>query len=404
MNTAPKAPRNTKKRGNGEGTIFENKRRKRWVVACFDYKGVRRTESFKKKIDAEAWLAEQIAIRKRSKGTYVLKPKETVEEFLADWLFSRRHQIRSNSYRHYESTIKNLINPYIGMLQASTLTEGDVEAVLNTLADKGYGHGSIVGVLRTLSKAYNDGMRKKFQLHNPAAGVQMLSMKPVVSRAIPARDLDKLYETASENPYDLARLMVGAEIGIRPAEIMGLMWNDISGVELSVSVERQVQRVKGMPLHFAETKTDRLGPIPITERQLSILVNHHRHLMLKRANWKVDTGVIFPNKIGNLQDETSDKEWMRNLCKRAGVGPYTRYQLRKTAFTNFLKGADIGTTKAFSGHTSTKTLEDHYITPESSAVREAANRAERALLANQEARKTQQSKSVDFMFRMEGNL
>jgi integrase len=279
-----------------------------------------------------------------------------------------------------------------------------VEAVLNTLADKGYGHGSIVGVIRTLSKAYNDGMRKKFQLHNPATGVQMLSMKPVVSRAIPAQDLDQLYETASECPYDLARLMVGAEIGIRPAEIMGLMWSDISGVELSMSVERQVQRVKGMPLHFAETKTDRLGPIPITERQMAILVNHHRHQMLNRANWKIDTGVIFPNKVGNLQDETSDKEWMRNLCIRAGVPFYTRYQLRKTAFTNFLKGADIGTTKAFSGHTSTKTLEDHYITPESSAVREAANRAEKALLANQEARKAQQSKSVDFKIRKEGTL
>jgi integrase len=279
-----------------------------------------------------------------------------------------------------------------------------VEAVLNTLADKGYGHGSIVGVLRTLSKAYNDAMRKKSQLHNPATGVQMLSMKPVISRAIPAHDLDQLYVTAAENPYDLARLMVGVEIGIRPSEIMGLLWSDISGVELSINVVRQVQRVKGMKLHFAETKTDRLGPIPITERQLAILTSHHRHLMLNRANWKIDTGVIFPNKVGNLQDETSDKEWMRNLCIRAGVPLYTRYQLRKTAFTNFLKGADIGTTKAFSGHTSTKTLEDHYITPESSAVREAANRAEKALLANQEARKAQQSKSVDFKIRKEGTL
>lgn len=391
-------------RANGEGTIFKNQRRSRWVVACYDYKGIRRAESFKKKIDAEAWLAEQIAIRKRSRGTYVLKPKETVEDFLAEWLHSRRHQIRSNSYRHYDSTIRNLINPYIGMLQASNLTEADVEAVLNTLADKGYGHGSIVGVLRTLSKSYNDAMRKKSQLHNPTTGVQMLSMKPVISRAIPARDLDKLYETASENPYDLARLMVGAEIGIRPAEIMGLMWSDISDTELSINVVRQVQRVKEMKLHFAELKTDRLGPIPITERQLAILTNHHRHLMLKRANWRVDSGVIFPNKIGNLQDETSDKEWMRNLCKRAGVGRYTRYQLRKTAFTNFLKGADIGTTKAFSGHTSTKTLEDHYITPESSAVREAANRAEKALLANLETHKNQQSKSADFKIRKEGTL
>jgi hypothetical protein len=49
-----------------------------------------------------------------------------------------------------------------------------------------------------------------------------------------------------------------------------------------------------------------------------------------------------------------------------------------------LRGADLGTTKAFSGHTSTKTLEDHYITPENSAVREASNRAEQALLKEQE--------------------
>ena len=55
MNTAPKAPRNTKKRGNGEGTIFYSQRRNRWVVACYDYKGIRRTESFKKKIEAESW-------------------------------------------------------------------------------------------------------------------------------------------------------------------------------------------------------------------------------------------------------------------------------------------------------------------------------------------------------------
>ena len=84
-----------------------------------------------------------------------------------------------------------------------------------------------------------------------------------------------------------------------------------------------------------------------------------------------------------MRDETLDKSWMGALCVRAGVPHYTRYQLRKSAFTNFLKGADLGTTKAFSGHTSTKTLEDHYITPESSAVREAANRAEVALLDDQ---------------------
>ena len=106
--------------------------------------------------------------------------------------------------------------------------------------------------------------------------------------------------------------------------------------------------------------------------------------MTRRAGWVTDCGVIFPNSIGRLRDETLDKSWMRNLCLRAGVPHYTRDQLRKSAFTNFLKGADLGTTKAFSGHTSTKTREDHYITPESNAVREASNRAEQALLKEQE--------------------
>ena len=41
---------------------------------------------------------------------------------------------------------------------------------------------------------------------------------------------------------------------------------------------------------------------------------------------------------------------MGALCVRAGVPRYTRYQLGKSAFTNFLKGADLGTTKAFQSH------------------------------------------------------
>jgi hypothetical protein len=48
------------------------------------------------------------------------------------------------------------------------------------------------------------------------------------------------------------------------------------------------------------------------ERQMAILVNHHRHQMLNRENCNIDSGVVFPEKVGNLQDETCYKEWMRN--------------------------------------------------------------------------------------------
>lgn len=379
MNTGKK-----RTRANGEGTIFKN--RDRWTVACYDIHGIRRTQSFKKKLEAETWLVGQVTARQRFKGTYVINPKQTVEEYLNAWLPTQRHLIRPNSTRFYESTIKNQITPYIGSLPASSLSPAVIRQLLNTLADKGYGHGTILGVIRTLSKAYADGVANREQLHNPTDGVKMLKIKPVISQAIPSQDLNKLYEVAKETPYDLARLMIGAELGLRPSEITGLMWSDLyqSDMGWSIRVERQVQRVKGMPLHFAPTKTKMRSANPLTERQIAILLSHKRHQTLNKAKWVDDQGVIFPNSLGRLMDETRDKEWVRQLCDRTGIKRYTRYQLRKSCFTNFLRSADIGTTKAFSGHTSTKTLEDHYITPESSAVREASNRAEAALLREQD--------------------
>ena len=371
-------------RANGEGTIF--KHRNRCTVACYDIHGIRRTKSFKKKLEAEIWLVEQITVRKRFQGTYVVNPKQTVEEYLNVWLPTQRHLIRPNSTRFYSSTIKNLISPYIGSIPACQLSPATIEELLNTLADKGYGHGSIVGVIRTLSKAYADGLKNRAQVHNPTEDVRMLSMKPVISQAIPLEDLIKLYKVAKESPFDLARLMIGAELGFRPSEIMGLKWTDLQEIDAGwlITVERQVQRVKGKPLHFAPTKTSSSAAKPLTVRQISILHAHKRHQALNKARWVEDNNVLFPNSIGRLRDETLDKEWMKQLCDRAGVKRYTRYQLRKSCFTNFLRGADLGTTKAFSGHTSTKTLEDHYITPESSAVREAAKRAEAALLKEQD--------------------
>ena len=63
-------------RANGEGTIF--KHRNRWVVSCYDIQKVRRTTSFKKKVEAEDWLSAQRDARKRMQGTYVPKPNRAV--------------------------------------------------------------------------------------------------------------------------------------------------------------------------------------------------------------------------------------------------------------------------------------------------------------------------------------
>lgn len=48
-------------------------------------------------------------------------------------------------------------------------------------------------------------------------------------------------------------------------------------------------------------------------------------------------------------------------------------------------------TRAFSGHAQADTLTKHYINPESAAVREATNRAEKALLEEQNRHKQREA-------------
>ena len=43
-------------RGNGDGSIFKDKKRNKWNASFYDFKHVRRTSSFIKKADAEAWV------------------------------------------------------------------------------------------------------------------------------------------------------------------------------------------------------------------------------------------------------------------------------------------------------------------------------------------------------------
>ena len=373
-----KTQKNKRTRGNGHGTIFENKLRNRHVVEIYDIHGIRRRSSFKKKVDAETWLVTQKQARDRGEGLYALHVKQTVAEFLSEWLERRKTRIRPNSYRGYEQTILHRINPYIGHLNAAKLKPLAIEDLLTILIDMKYKPGSIIGVIRVLSKAYNDGVRLELVPINPMKKVERPKLESIPLPAIPADDLLKIYAHASSNAYNLARLVVGAEIGLRPGEARGLQWSDIDEKRLCIRIARQVIRNKGTGLTFAPTKSKRLSSLPITERQLKILMMHKRAQTLKKAKWKCDLDLIFPNNFGNMMDETKDKAWMKEICRILCITPYALYQMRKTAFTELMLVSDAGSTMAFSGHTQASTLFKHYVLPETDAVREAINRREAA--------------------------
>jgi integrase len=94
---------------------------------------------------------------------------------------------------------------------------------------------------------------------------------------------------------------------------------------------------------------------------------------LNKANWTKDNKLIFPNTVGQLGDEKSDRLAFKNLLTSAGVPDYQLYQLRKTAFTTMAGQTDLKTLMEFSGHTQVSTVIGNYVFATSESMKNAIN-------------------------------
>ena len=73
-----------------------------------------------------------------------------------------------------------------------------------------------------------------------------------------------------------------------------------------------------------------------------------------------------------MDPKRDHKSW-KELLSAAGVkGDYTRYQMRKTAFTNLaVSGVDLRTIMEISGHKQVSTLINSYVHPTTESMRAA---------------------------------
>ena len=77
--------------------------------------------------------------------------------------------------------------------------------------------------------------------------------------------------------------------------------------------------------------------------------------------------------MGKKQDPKADHKAWKALLKASGVkSDYTRYQMRKTAFTNlFANGVDVRTIMEMSGHSQASTLLTSYVHATSESIKNA---------------------------------
>jgi len=349
------------RRANGQGSIYWDPKRKRWVASAFDIHNKRHSKFFKRKQDGDNWLHEQRVARELGNSTYALDGKATVAEFLLGWIEQYRGNIRANTYRNYRETICCRINPYIGDLNAAKLQPQSIEKLYGALREKGYRAGSIKIVHRVLSVAFNHAVRMEVMPRNPLKKVRTPKIESAPTRHIPFEDYQRILTEASFDPYMNARVIVGMCIGLRNGEIYGLKWSDIDWKNKTLTIERQVQRVKGQGLDFYPVKQGTIRTIPLAENWLLALREHQHFQELGKGNWNTDRNLIFPGHNGDFLEAKQDWKRWKKLLKWAGLPDYEPRQMRKTAFTYMAQKTDLKTLMEFSGHTQVSTLMKSYV-------------------------------------------
>ena len=127
VESKPVRKQGKKIRKNGQGSTSFDKARKKWVSEIDDFNGIRQKEPFDFEEDANQWRIKNFIARERGELLVSKNPKQTVSEFLVDWLEYRKPKIAPSTYRYYDITIRNRIVPYLGKTRAGKLKPEAIE-------------------------------------------------------------------------------------------------------------------------------------------------------------------------------------------------------------------------------------------------------------------------------------
>ncbi|TSA48328.1 MAG: hypothetical protein D4R50_01300 [Actinomycetales bacterium] len=350
------------KRANGEGSIYWDKSKNRWMGSAKDINGVMRKGRFLKRSEAEDFCHKLKQDRLHGKTTFVTDPKMKMSEFLTNWVDTKVFNCDSTE-RSYRGAIKNWIIPFIGQFKTGSIQAATIENMFAQLIAQDFSKGATDITWVVLSQAFKDGVRLHYLINNPMLNAKKIRRVNIPSQYIPKLDADRIYAQAMKDPYTLARTEAGMVMGIRPGEVLGLKWGDIDWHNSAMTISRQVQRVKGVGLVFQGCKTLRVRPIKLSLVQVEIFKAHQYSQMSAKNNWTEDENLLFPNASGKKLDDKSDQRLWKALLKDAGVvTKYRRYQMRKTAFTNMsANGVDVKTIMDYSNIRQASTLMNHYV-------------------------------------------
>lgn len=388
---APTA-RNTKRRGPGEGGVYQ-RRNGLWcgsVELSRDMSGRRQRKIVTAKTKTELFKKLKAVRRRVDSGQPVTDGTQTVGAYLDWWIENvAPSTIKPSTVNDYRFVLKRYVKPHVGHITLSKLTPQHIRTMLHKLetssriVGKGKMQREVVGysartrqyarsvLRRALKHAERDGLVTR--------NVVTLVDGPRVSRTklddtLSVNEVRRVLDTVRGDRLEaLAKLVL--RLGLRKGEVTALRWSDIDFDVAQISVRGTLKYVDGALTVDAPKTAAAERTIPLIGDLVDVLKAHRarqaRERLAAGRNW-IDSGYVFSMTDGRPLNPTTLHVWWKGLTKRADVGDRRFHATRHTAATMLLdEGVALEVVSAILGHASIKITADVYARVTQDAKRRA---------------------------------
>lgn len=366
------------KRGKGEGSIAKRPNGTwyaRYTVHLPDGTTKRPAVYGKTRREVSEKLAK--VLEEIRHGTRVEPSKQTVGEYLSDWLAQKRAAIKPLSYVNYEVVVRVHLTPALGSILLQELSVRDVEQYRNRKLAQ-MSAKSVSAQLAVLRAALDQAVRWNYVQRNVAAQVDNPRMVKHRPATMSVDEVQRLLEALRGDRLEASYYVV-IGCALRCGELLGLRWCDVDLDRRTLSVAQSVERIQGIGKVIQTPKTEGgIRRVVMPQFVVRALSAHRDRQWLERKHmgrrWQ-DYDLVFPTNKGTPYEPRSLARHLERTLAKAGLPHYSLHELRHTSATIMDdQGVPLKTLSKIMGHSTTGITADLYIHPYDSAMADAADK------------------------------
>lgn len=345
-----------------------------------------------KQIQKSVYGKTQAEVRKKlqkscvaiDEGIYIDPVKFTVGDWLDVWLSDYTPNLKPLTLKSYEGHIKNHIKPAIGAIKLSALNTHQIQTFYNRLIKgngdtRGISPKTLKNLHGVLHKALKQAVEMGYIKFNPSDACRIPRIEKPDIKPLEDTEITQLLKAIDGHKYETL-FLVDLFTGMRQGEILGLTWDCVDFQKGTITIYRQLQKIKG-EYRFVSLKNDKRRCITPAQSIMRLLQDHKRiqnEWRLKAGEAWERSGLVFTNELGRHLAHCTVYNNFKRVAKSIGLKKARFHDLRHSyAVAALQSGDDIKTVQENLGHHSASFTLDVYGHVSERMRRESAERMER---------------------------